>query len=170
MLSPMRIRPEEPRDFPAIETVTSMTFGRLLEVRMIEKIRASDRYVPDLALVAEDEGGIVGHVMLSYVDLEGSDRRLLELGPLGVRPSRQQQGIGSQLVREALARADALGEPLVLVLGHPEYYPRFGFRRSSELGIRRPYEEIPEDAFMAVPLTAHDPSLRGRVIFPPGFA
>lgn len=168
----MLIRPETPDDLRSVEAVAEMTFGRLLEVRMIESIRASDGYVAELSLVAEDEetGALVGHIMLSYVELEGAGRRVLELGPLGVRPSRQRQGIGSQLVREALARADALGEPLVVVLGHPEYYPRFGFRPSHELGIERPHREIPQDAFMAVPLTTYDPALRGRVIFPPGFA
>lgn len=168
----MLIRPETRQDLRSVEAVAEMTFGRRLEVRMIESIRASDGYVPELSLVAEDEetGALVGHIMLSYVELEGTGRCVLELGPLGVRPSRQRQGIGSQLVREALARADALGEPLVVVLGHPEYYPRFGFRPSRELGIERPHRGIPEDAFMAVPLGAYDPALRGRIVFPPGFA
>jgi putative acetyltransferase len=169
--SPVLIRPETPDDWRSVGAVAEMTFGRRLEVRMIESIRASDGYVPELSLVAEDDetGALVGHVMLSYVELERTGRRVLELGPLAVRPSRQRQGIGSRLVREALARADALGEPLVVVLGHPEYYPRFGFRPSSELGIERPHREIPPDAFMVVPLSSYDPALRGRVVFPPGF-
>ena len=136
---------------------------------MIDAIRASEGFVPELSLVAEDDGQVVGHVLLSYVGLEGASRRLLELGPISVLPARQRAGIGSRLVREALRIADARGEPLVLVLGHPGYYPRFGFRPASELGITPPDPEIPDDAFMAIPLRADDSALRGRVIFPPAY-
>jgi putative acetyltransferase len=107
-------------------------------------------------------------VLLSYVELSGSGR-LLELGPLSVLPTRQRAGIGSELVRDALRRADERGEPLVLVLGHPSYYPRFGFRRASDLGLHPP-NGIPDEAFMAIPLRVYKPSIRGRVIFPPAYA
>ena len=73
---------------------------------MIDAIRASDGFVPKLSLVAEDEATVVGHVLLGYVGLEGSVRRLLELGPISVLPERQRQGIGSALVRKSLQRAD----------------------------------------------------------------
>ena len=137
---------------------------------MVEAIRASTGCVPELSLVAEDDGEVIGHVMLSYVELVGADRRVLELGPVSVLPARQRQGIGSKLIEQALLLADARGEPLVLVLGHPTYYPRFGFRPASELGITPPDGRIPDDAFMAVPLRAYDASLRGQVVFPPAYA
>jgi putative acetyltransferase len=164
------IRPETPEDYTVIAALCEAAFEGFEEVRIIEEIRDSDGYVPELALVAEDEGQVVGHVLVSYVGLEGSGRRLLELGPLAVRPDRQRGGIGSELVRTALAIADARGEPLVLVLGHPEYYPRFGFRRASELGLERPTSRIPDEAFMAVPLARYDPGIRGRIVFPPAFS
>ena len=135
----MRIRAESREDWAAIAAVTEAAFGSARESRMIDAIRASDGFVPELSLVAEDDGQVVGHALLSYVELEG--------------PS-----------------ADARGEPLVLVLGHPGYYPRFGFRPASELGITPPDPEIPYDAFMAIPLRAYDPALRGQVIFPPAYA
>jgi putative acetyltransferase len=166
----VRIRAESRDDWAAIAAVTEAAFGSARESRMIDAIRASDGFVPELSLVAEDDGELVGHVLLSYVELEGASRRLLELGPISVLPARQQAGIGSRLVREALRIADARGEPLVLVLGHPGYYPRFGFQPASELGITPPDPEIPNDAFMATPLHAYDPALRGRVIFPPAYA
>jgi putative acetyltransferase len=166
----VRIRPETPADREAIAIVTEAAFGKPLEARMVEAIRSSDGYLPELALVAEDDGAIVGHVMLSYVELAETGRRLLELGPISVHPDQQGIGIGSALVRATLERAEALGEPLVLVLGHPTYYPRFGFRRASELGISPPDPRIPDEAFMAVPLRAYDPSLRGRVVFPPAYS
>ena len=165
----MRIRAETRDDWEAIAAVTEAAFGKPREARMVDAIRASDAFAPELSLVAEEDGDIVGHVLLSYVELEDSERRLLELGPMSVAPDRQRSGIGTALVREALRRADARGEPLVLVLGHPEYYPRFGFRRASELGITPPAHRIPDEAFMAQPLRAYDPSLRGRVVFPPAY-
>jgi putative acetyltransferase len=89
---------------------------------------------------------------------------------MSVAPDRQRTGIGSALVNEALRRADERGEPLVLVLGHPGYYPRFGFGRASTLGITPPDPEIRDEVFMAIPLRAYDPALRGRVTFPPAFS
>ena len=166
----MQIRAETPGDREAIAAVTEAAFGKPREARMVEAIRASDGFVPELSLVAEDGGEIVGHVMLSYVVLDGASARLLELGPMSVRPERQRRGVGSALVRAALETADARREPLVLVLGHPAYYPRFGFRRASLLGIVPPDPQIPDEAFMAIPLTAYDPSLRGRVVFPAAYA
>jgi putative acetyltransferase len=161
------IRAETAADREAIAAVTRAAFGKEQEVRMIEAVRASDGFVPELSLVAEDGGRVVGHVLLGYVEL--ADRRVLELGPIGVVPERQRQGIGSALVREALRLADERGEPLVLVLGHPTYYPRFGFRRASELGIEPPNPAIPDAAWMAIPLDAYDPALRGRVVFPSAY-
>ena len=165
----MRVRVETRRDRDAIAAVAEAAFGKAREARMIDAIRASDGFVPELSLVAEEEGRIVGHVLLSYVELEGASRRLLELGPMSVLPERQRRGIGGELVRAALGAAEARGEPLVLVLGHPSYYPRFGFRRASELGLAPPDPRIPDAAFMAMPLAAYDPALRGRVVFPPAY-
>jgi putative acetyltransferase len=168
------LRGEQPDDRSAIADVTRAAFGSEREARMSDAIRSSDGFVPELSLVAEVDGRVVGrvvgHVMLSYVELEGTDRRVLELGPISVEPERQRTGIGSELVREALRRAQARDEPLVLVLGHPTYYPRFGFRPAAELGIHPPHRSIPAEAFMAIPLSAHDPELRGRVVFPPAFS
>jgi putative acetyltransferase len=106
-------------------------------------------------------------LLLSYVD-PGS-RRVLELGPMSVLPANQRRGVGAKLIREAIRRADERGEPLVLVLGHPWYYPRFGFRPASTLGIEPPDPSLPDEVFMALPLKAYDPALRGRVVFPPAF-
>jgi putative acetyltransferase len=165
----VKIRPEAEADHEAVAEVTAAAFGQDDEARLVEAIRASAEYVPELTLVAEDEGRIVGHVMYSYSALEGSDARLLQLSPLSVVPDRQGEGIGTALTRESLRLADERREPLVLVLGHPTYYPRFGFRRASTLGLQAPNPEWPDEAFMAAPLGAYDPSLRGRVTFAPAF-
>ena len=165
----MSIRPESLKDREPIAGVTTAAFGKPNEARMVESIRDSDGFVPELSLVAELEGVVVGHVMLSYVELGEDSRRVLELGPMSVAPERQRNGIGSALVEDALGRADNRGEPLVLVLGHPTYYPRFGFRPASELGVFPPDPRIRDAVFMAIPLRAYDPTLQGRVVFPPAF-
>jgi putative acetyltransferase len=169
LLIDLRIRPETPADRDEITRVTAAAFGKQFEARMVDAIRASDGFVPELSLVAEAGGRIVGHLMLSYVGLEGQSRRLLELAPMSVHPDWQRRGVGSALVQEALRIAGERREPLVLVLGHPTYYPRFGFRPASEIGIVPP-GDVPDDVFMAVALQAYEPEIRGRIVFPPAFA
>ena len=168
-MAPLTIRAEAPGDRSAIAEVTTAAFGKEDEARIVDAIRDSDGYVPELSLVAELDGRIVGHVMLSYVGLSNDVQRLLELGPISVAPPHQRVGVGSALVREALRRADERGDPLVLVLGHANYYPRFGFRSARELGIDPPDPKIADEVFLAIPLKAYDPALRGRIVFPPAF-
>jgi putative acetyltransferase len=165
----LRIRQERQEDEQEISRVVEAAFGDASVADFTQAIRASAGYVPELALVAEEDGAIVGFTMLSQVALEGRTDPLLTLTPLAVRPDRQRQGIGAALVRASIAAADGRGEPLVLVEGVPAYYPRFGFRSATELGLVRPDERIPDDAWMALPLRAYDPALRGRVVYPPFF-
>lgn len=121
-------------------------------------------------MIAEQGGEIVGHAMLSYVTLEEEGRRLLELGPVSVRPDRQRLGAGAALISRLLREADSRGEPLVLVLGHSEYSSRFGFRPASTFGIRPAEPGILDEAFMACPLSSYDPAVRGSVVFPPAYS
>lgn len=162
----MIVRPETPADRDAVREVQETAFGEVREAELVDAVRASDRYVPELSLVAEEDGEVVGHVMLSYVDL--GDARVLCLAPVGVRPERQGRGIGGALVREALQLADERGEPLVVLIGNPAYYGRFGFRPAEELGLEHPTPVAP-GVFQAIPLAAYDPRLRGRLVYPPAF-
>jgi putative acetyltransferase len=166
------VRQERPDDFPAIDAVLRDAFGDEgdLVVRLVANIRASAEASPETALVAEDDSGVVGHTMLSWVGLEGGPpERLLILTPMAVRSDRQRQGVGSQLAAALIALAQEAGEPLIVVEGVAEYYPRFGFERASALGIERPYEKIPDAAFMVLRLPAYDPAIRGRVVYPAAF-
>jgi putative acetyltransferase len=109
-------------------------------------------------------------VLLSWVGLEGGARpRMLNLTPLSVRPDRQRVGVGSRLIRDALGRAEEMGEPAVMVEGIAAYYPRFGFERASALGFVAPHPKIPDGAFMVRRLPGYSPDLAGRIVYPAAF-
>ena len=157
------VRDELPNDVDAIAEVNRLAFGRPAEAEFVAGVRASRRMLA--SLVAEDGGEIVGHLLLSSVDLGGEPVPCL--APVAVAPGRQGEGIGAALVREALARMEAAGEPLVLLLGHPSYYPRFGFEPARPVGIEPPFD-VPDEAWMVRRLTAYA-GQRGRVEYPPAF-
>lgn len=164
------VRRERPEDVREISEVVAGAFRDASVAEFTESVRASQGYVPELTFVGEENGDIAGYCMLSYVEVDGGTvDRLLSLTPVAVRPDRQCHGVGTAIVRAALAAADERGEPLVLVEGIPAYYPRFGFVSATALGIERPDERIPDQAWLALPLSAYDPSIRGRVVYPPFF-
>jgi putative acetyltransferase len=164
----VRIRPETDEDRAAIWKVNEEAFGRPVEANLVDAIRASDRFVPELSLVATVEEDVVGHVLLSYVSIEPGEHPVLQLGPLAVLPSHQHRGVGGALMNEAVRLADRRGEPLILIEGNPRYYERFGFARSDESGIEAPVG-IDQQYFMARPLEAYDPALRGRAVYSEAF-
>jgi putative acetyltransferase len=163
------IRPETPADYADIRRINDEAFGETLEGDLVEAIRASDRFVPDLSLVAVSEGQSLGHVISSYVDVDAvpDTRRVLQVGPIAVLPAHQRRGIGRALMQETIRRADARGEPLLLIEGNPAYYERFGFTRADAAGIEPPPEALAPQYFMFRPLGAYEPSLRGRARYPP---
>jgi putative acetyltransferase len=120
-----------------------------------------------LCLVALEGEEVVGHIVFSRARL-ASGHEVLALAPMAVVPERQRAGIGSRLIRDALTKAQATGFPLVVVLGHPEYYPRFGFEPASAHGIEAPWD-VPPPAWMALPLPTHDPTARGMVTYARAF-
>jgi putative acetyltransferase len=171
----IRVRQATDDDWPAILDVHRRAFGRDEEAGMADAVRASDGFVPELSLIAVSDvatsgGQALGHVLTSWVGLEGSERRLLQLGPIGVLPELQRQGIGSALVRASLDAARALGEPIVLLEGNPKYYARFGFARADELGLLPPPEALYDWAFQVAVLDEAAPLPQGRVVYPPTFA
>ena len=165
----MIVRTERPDDHDVIAAVVGRAFGSLDVPQLVERFRASAGYVPELALVAEDDGEVVGHVMFTLAEL-ATGTSILMLSPLAVQPDRQRRGVGTALVREGLRLSAQRTEPLVIVEGDPKYYSRFGFVAASELGLERPYETIPEAAFQAQPLPAYVERARGRVVYPPPLA
>lgn len=167
----MLVRRELPGDAVAVAAVHAEAFAPMypdatpVEPGLVDALRASEAWLPPLALVAEIDGAVVGHVCVTRATLcsrgEGPDELpALGLGPLGVREAHKRRGVGSALMHAVLGAADALDEGVVVLLGHPDYYPRFGFRPAADLGIE---PEVPEWAphFQARPLTAYRPRLRG---------
>lgn len=146
-----RTRPETPADVPAIRAITVAAFPTAEEADLVDALRADHgAWIPGLSLVAVDgDGAVVGHALLTRCRI--GDAPALALAPCSVAPGRQRTGAGSAAIRAALEAARSAGENAVVVLGHPEYYPRFGFTRASGFGIRAPFT-APDEALMALGL------------------
>ena len=150
-------------------------FGSAVEADLVEAIRASPEYRPALSLVATLDDEVVGHVMLSGARLRHgeSTRPILMLSPLAVAPSHQRHGVGSALVRAAVALADEDGEPMVVLEGNPGYYGRLGFEPAVARGITLPLPDwAPPEAAQVMTLGAYDaadPTLHGTVEYPAAF-
>lgn len=141
------IREEMPGDLQAIRSVNILAFGREAEADLVDLLRVGGKIL--LSLVAVDGDTIVGHIAYSPVTLKGAGGTLSAagLGPMAVLPTFQRTGIGTALVRDSLLRLQKAGMNFVVVLGHPSYYPRFGFRPASAFNVQWE-EDSPEDAFM----------------------
>ncbi|HEY2175686.1 MAG TPA: N-acetyltransferase [Mycobacteriales bacterium] len=163
----MFVRPEIPGDRVDVRTVHTAAFGRSAEADLVDSLRATEGWLPSLSLVAEQDGTIVGHVLFSDVLLAG--RPVLSLAPLGVHPDHQRAGIGSALVRTGLAIAERTDRGLVVVLGNPAYYGRFGFLASGAQGVIDPFQG-PDGHFQLRRLPGYKAGLIGTVIYPPVFA
>lgn len=164
------IRAETDDDRAAVHAVNRLAFGQPAEADLVDRLRAAGRAT--VSLVAIADGDVVGHILFSPVSVEPAPSpppRWLGLAPMAVRPERQRAGIGSALVHAGLEAARAGGATAVVVLGHPEYYPRFGFAPASRAGLRCIYDS-PDEAFMALELVPGGfAGHRGLVRYAPEF-
>ena len=147
----MEVRAERPEDLAAIRRVNIAAFGRESEANLVDRLRGA---TSTFSFVAVESAQIVGHILFSSVAIEGEcDEHLLILGlaPLAVLPENQRQGIGSSLIQQSLEECARLGCKAVVVLGHPKYYPKFGFVPAKEKGLRCEYA-VPDEAFMVLEL------------------
>ena len=145
------IRDEQTQDIPTIREVNIRAFGQPGEADLVDKLRQNCNDL--LSLVAVKGNQIVGHILFSPATIESEDRAVqgMSLAPMAVLPDYQRQGIGSGLIRVGIARLESRQCPFVIVLGHAEYYPRFGFEPASRHGIRSEWQ-VPDEAFMILVL------------------
>lgn len=163
----VKIRPETEEDFPQVYRANVLAFESETEAKLVEKLRKVESYI---ALVAETDGNIVGHISFTPVTLNDEQITFLGLAPMAVLPEFQNQSIGSELVREGLKICAEKGFTAVFVLGHPTYYPRFGFEPARVKGFTCEYD-APDEAFMVLELAAS--ALKGKqglVKYNPEFA
>jgi putative acetyltransferase len=161
------IRERQPADDEAIRRLNDAAFGGTYESQLVADLRAEG--LSAIELVSVDGANVIGHILMSTLDVSVGDRplRSLALAPMSVQPGRQRQGIGSALVHEALRRAQQQGWQAVIVVGHPGYYPRFGFSAALARPLASPFSG---EAFMALELIPG--ALKGgagRVVYPSAF-
>ena len=144
----IEIRKEEAKDREAIHQLNSIAFDNGPEAALVDKLRITCQEY--LSFVAVEEDSVIGHILFTPASMEDRSAVGMGLAPMAVLPSHQGEGIGSRLVRYGLESLRDAGCPFVIVLGHPDYYPRFGFEPASKYQIRSQWEGVPDDAFMIV--------------------
>ena len=156
------IRAETTQDHISVRSVNQLAFGRQNEADLVDALREKARPYISLVAIVDDEA--VGHIFFSRVSVESADPfTAMGLAPMAVLPAHQNQGIGSHLVREGLRESRRLGCDIVVVLGHPNYYPRFGFVPASLKGLRSEYD-VPDEVFMVAELIPDALNGRGGLV------
>ncbi|HEY9569637.1 hypothetical protein CH76_10365 [Lysinibacillus sp. BF-4] len=155
---------EQPKHYSNTEDVVRLAFEREAmsdhkEHQLVSRLRLSDAFIPALSLVALHQEEVVGQCLLTRVHV--GEAEALALAPISVLPGYQNHGLGTRLIEAAIARARVLGYQAIIVLGHPTYYPRFGFVPAAQFSITAPFE-VPQQAFMVLPLQT-PLSMRGEV-------
>ncbi|OGP90622.1 MAG: GNAT family N-acetyltransferase [Deltaproteobacteria bacterium RBG_19FT_COMBO_43_11] len=165
------IKPERKDDYAQITKINDASFEQPNEGRLVANLRKNKIFIPQLSLVAQMDDDIVGHILffpIKVVD-EGREHKSIALAPVSVHPSYQKKGIGSALIKEGLARCKKEGFQSVIFLGHPDYYPRFGFKPASLWKISAPFD-VPDEAFMAIELKENAlKNVRGVIQYPEEF-
>lgn len=170
----IKIREEQNDDYPEIYNLIKSAFANLAESDhkehfLVERLHKSDSFIPQLSLVAEnDDHKIIGYILLTKVQIvsDTTSKTSLALAPLAVLPEFQNNGIGRLLLTEAHKKAVSLGFESVVVLGHKDYYPKFGYRKAINYGIKFPFD-VPTDFCMVIELTPHAlDGINGTIHYP----
>lgn len=172
----IKIRQENPNDYPKVfklieEAFRTMEHSDHKEHFLVERLRKSDAFIPELSLVAEIDNEIVGHILLTKLRIENEFESFesLALAPVSVKPEFQGKGIGSRLITESHTIAKRLGYTSIILLGHESYYPRFGYDSTSKYGITMPFD-VPEENCMIVSLSENGLlGVSGEVKYPKEF-
>lgn len=167
----MIIRQENPDDVDAVFKVVKQAFETALhtdhdEQNLVNRLRKSEAFIPELSLVAEENGTIVGHIL--FTKLKIGDTVQLALAPLAVHPEWQGKGIGGKLIEAGHARATELGYDYSILVGHETYYPRFGYIPASRIGVTAPFD-VPDGNLMAFGLQGKNTLLNGMLQYSKAF-
>lgn len=169
----MILRTETEQDFAGVYELNYLAFGqRKDESELVERIRRSPEFIPELSIVAAIENEIAGHILLSKAVIVSEDKHLevIVLAPIAVKPNYQKQGIGGKLIEEGIRRTRALGYGLILLIGHPSYYPRYGFQPTRPFGLELNQFEVPDDVFMVYEVEAGSlKEIQGELKYPQAF-
>jgi putative acetyltransferase len=163
----IKIRPEKEIDREDIYKVNELAFGRDVESRLVDSLRNSESYVEGLSLVAEHVGEIIGHIMFTRISTDPENEKFVgvSLAPIAVLPDCQKKGIGSKLIREGIKACKSKSFKAIIVIGHPEYYPKFGFTQAREKGLESSIP-VPDEAFKVLELvTGSLEGTEGKIIF-----
>jgi len=161
------IRREEESDKQRILEITRLAFESDGEPKLLERIWKSEDYIPELSLVAVDDGQVVGHIIFTVMKIVTDDEDIpaLCLGPISIVPERQRQGIGGDLMRHGMAECQRLGHHIIVLVGHPDYYPRFGFKSAGERGLSLKIEAPPEAFMVYEGISGALDGVTGTVVF-----
>lgn len=170
------IRQEQRDDHEAVFSLISQAFATAAfsdhkEHFLVQRLRNSTAFIPELSLVAESDGKIVGHILLTKITIKNATDSFdaLALAPVSVLPSFQGKGIGGQLITASHQKAKALGHQSIVLLGHADYYPKFGYQVADSFGIEFPFD-VPKENCMAVELTTNSlQDTSGTVVYPAEF-
>lgn len=153
-----KIRQEQEKDHQAVYNLIEQAFRNMngsdhREHFLVERLRKSEAFIPELSLVAESKSEIIGHILMTKVEIVSEDKNATSLGlaPVSVLPEFQGQGVGGALIREAHKQAAGLGYGSVVLLGHKDYYPKFGYKKALNFGIKFPFD-VPDEFCMVIEL------------------
>jgi len=168
----IKIRQETKNDFPSVYDLNKSAFGQENESKLVEALRESDAFIPELSLIASLDNKIVGYILFTKIKIKddfGNENDSLALAPISVSPTLQKQGIGGQLIKYGLIKARELGHKSVIVLGHEKYYPRFGFIPADKWNIKAPFD-VPINVFMGMELVEDGlKDVKGTIQYPKEF-
>lgn len=170
------IRQEQPSDFNAVfnlieKAFKSEEFSDHQEQFLVERLRKSETFIPELSLVAETNNQIIGHILLTKIKIKNESETFtsLALAPVSVLPEYQGKGIGKKLIETIHQKAKALGYQSIILLGHETYYPKFGYKIAEDFNIRLPFK-VPKENCMAIELTENAlANVSGVVEYPKEF-
>lgn len=170
------IRPEVPADYRKVERLVEKAFRHEeysdhREQLLVARLRQSQAFIPELSLVAEAGGELAGYILLTGLRIVAANESFeaLALAPVAVLPALQGQGIGGKLIEAAHKRARALGHQRIVLVGHANYYPRFGYQPCEQYGIDLPFAVPPENAMVKELQAGALKGVRGEVLYPAEF-